>query len=164
MKKALVTTAAMLLAFGAGAAQAHDPAAMRADWLEERLELSEEQRAQVEAIYAEAQEQREALRDQAREQRKAAMEQRREMRKQSQAIGESTRERLAEVLTEEQSAQLADMRKRLDRRAIMRDGRRGMRGGPGMERSKGTLRRMLRSRQMHEQTKTEAPAAEDQGS
>ena len=164
MRKSLVTTTAMLLAFGAGAAQAHDPASMRADWLEERLELSEEQRARVDAIFAEAQEQREALRAQAREQRKAAMEQRREMRKQSQAIGESTRERLAEVLTEEQNARLADTRKRLERRAIMRDGRRGMRGGPGMERRKGMLRRMIRSRQMHEETKTEAPAAEDQGS
>ncbi len=164
MRKGLLTGTALLLAFGATAAQAHDPAAARAEWLGKKLELSEEQQAQVGAIYAEAQEQRDALREQAREMRKSAMEQRKSMREQSQAIGESTRERLAEVLTEEQTAQLAGMRKDLDRRAIMRRHQRGgMRGRGmgwrGMERRGERFRRMLRHRETKKQA--EAPALED---
>ena len=159
MRKGLVTGTALLLAFGATAAQAHDPASARAGWLGERLELTEEQQAQVETIYAEAQEQRQALRAQAREMRKSAVEQRKSLQEQSQAIGESTRERLAAVLTEEQNARLAEMRENLDRRAIMRRGNRGDMRGRGMERRREMVRRMLRHREMKNQAK--APASED---
>jgi len=159
MRKTFAVGAAALLAFGAAAAQAHDPASARAEWLGERLELTEEQQAQARAIYAEAQEQRAALRAQAREMRKAAREQRKSLRKQSQAIGEATREQLAEVLTEEQSAQLAEIRKDRDRRAIMRRGHRGEMRGRGMGWREQRLRRMHHHRGMRKQA--EAPASEE---
>ena len=152
MRKILTTGAALLLAFGATTVQAHDPAARRAAWLEERLELTEAQREEVSAIFGEAREQRAELRAQAREQRKAR-------REQSKAIGESTQERLAAVLTEEQSAELSEMREKMNRRAIMKHGKRGARRGPGMERRGDMARGMMRFRRSHEQT--EAPASQD---
>ena len=142
MKKLLATGVAVLLAAGATAVQAHDPAAQRAERLGKRLDLTEEQQAQVNAIYAEAREQRATLREQEREQRKAR-------REQSRAIGETTQERLSAVLTEEQNTRLAEMREnRKDRRAIMHRSKRRGHYQPGMERewSRERLRRMLRHR------------------
>ncbi|WP_446831711.1 hypothetical protein [Candidatus Foliamicus sp.] len=130
MRKGRIAGAALLLAFAAGAAQAHDPAAARAEWLGERLELSGEQQAQVDTILAESQAQREALRAQNREARDAMREQRKALREQSRELENSTRERLAGVLTEEQNARLDEMRKDMNQRAIMRrGGREGMRRG-----------------------------------
>lgn len=165
MRKFLTTSAAVLLALGATAAQAHDPAARRADRLGERLELSDGQKAQVHEIFAEAQEQREALREQAREERKAAIEQRRARWQQSRSINEATRERLSAVLTEEQNAQLSNMREGMKKRAIMRRGAerrgwsRGMDRGRGMERRRDMARRMMRNR--YEQEQSENPAADE---
>lgn len=165
MRKILTTSAAVFLALGAGATQAHDPAAQRTDWLGDRLELSDGQKAQVNEIFAEAQEQREALREQAREERKAAVEQRRARWQQIRSINESTRERLSAVLTEEQNAQLSDMRERTKERAIMRRGAqrrgwgRGMDRGRGMERRRDMARRMMRHR--YKQEKSENPAADE---
>ena len=153
----------MILALGATAAQAHDPAAQRTDWLGDRLELNDEQKAQVNKIFAEQQEQREALREQAREERKAAVEQRRARWQQIQSINESTSERLSAVLTEEQNAKLSDMREGMKKRAIMRRGAerrgwsRGMDRGRGMERRRDMARRMMRQR--HKQS--ENPAADE---
>ena len=163
MRKILTTSAAVLLAFGATAAQAHDPAEQRTRWLGERLELSDEQKAQVNEIFAEAQEQREALREQAREERKAAVEQRRARWEQARSLNESTQERLSAVLTEEQNAQFSDMREGMKERAIMRRGAhrrgwsRGMDRGRGMERRRDMARRMMRQR--HKQS--ENPAADE---
>ena len=157
MRKILTTSAAVLLAFGATAAQAHDPAAQRADWLGERLELTDEQKARVNAIFADSQEQREALREQAAEERKAAIEQRRARSQQIRALNESTQERLSAVLTEEQNAQLSDMREGMKKRAIMRRGAQGRGWGRGMERRRDTARRMMRQR--HKQS--ENPAADE---
>lgn len=165
MRKILTTSAAVLLAFGATAAQAHDPAAQRADWLGERLELTDEQKAQVNEIFTEAQAQREALREQAREERKAAVEQRRARWQQVKSLNESTQERLSGVLTEEQNAQLSDMREGMKKRAIMRRGAqgrgwsRGMDRGRGMERRRDMARRMMRQR--HKQQESENPAADE---
>ena len=159
MRKILTTSALVLLAFGATAAQAHDPAAQRAEWLGERLELSEEQQAEVNGIYAEAEEQRKALHEQAREQRKAALAQRRALREESRAISNATRERLGAVLTDEQQARLTEMRKRMDRRAIMRRGAQGRNWSRGMDRRREMARRMLQNRQKQEQAK--APAADE---
>lgn len=163
MRKILTTSAAVLLAFGATAAQAHDPAEQRTRWLGESLELSDEQKAQVNEIFAEAQEQREALREQAREERKAAVEQRRARWEQARSLNESTQERLSAVLTEEQNAQFSDMREGMKERAIMRRGAyrrgwsRGMDRGRGMERRRDMARRMMRQR--HKQS--ENPAADE---
>ena len=165
MRKIVTTSAAVLLVCGATAAQAHDPAAQRAKWLAERLELTEAQKAEVNVIYAEAQDQREALREQAKEQRKAAVEQRRALREQSRAINDATREQLSSVLTEEQNAQLSDMREGMKNRAIMRRGAqgrgwaRGMDRGRGMERRRDMARRMMRDRYKQEQS--ESPAADE---
>lgn len=165
MRKILTTSAAVFLALGASAAQAHDPAAQRTEWLGERLELNDEQKTQVNGIFAEAQDQREALREQAREERKAAVEQRRARWKQVRALNESTRERLSAVLTEEQNAQLSDMREGMKERATMRRGAqrrgwsRGMDRGRGMERRRDMARRMMRHR--YKQEKSENPAADE---
>lgn len=159
MRKILTTSAAVLLAFGATAAQAHDPAAQRTDWLGDRLELTDEQKARVNEIFAESQEQREALREQAREERKAAIEQRRARWKQVRSINESTRERLSAALTEEQNAQLSDMREGMKKRAIMRRGAQGRGWGRGMERRRDKARRMMRHRNKQEQS--ENPAADE---
>lgn len=165
MRKILTTSAAVLLALGATAAQAHDPAAPRADWLGEKLELNDEQKARVNEIFAEAQEQREALREQAREERKAAIEQRRARWQQAQSINDATRERLSAVLTEEQNAQLSEMREDMQKRAIMRRGAerrgwsRGMDRGRGMERRRDMARRMMHNR--YKQEKSENPAADE---
>ena len=165
MRKILTTSAAVFLALGATAAQAHDPAAQRADWLGEKLELNDEQKAQVNEIYAEAQEQREALREQAREERKAAIEKRRARWQQTQSINEATEERLSAVLTEEQNAKLSDMREGMKKRAIMRRGAerrgwsRGMDRGRGMDRRRDMARRMMRNRYKQEQS--ENPAADE---
>ena len=164
MRKILTTSAALFLALGAGAAQAHDPAAQRTERLGERLELNDAQKAQVNEIFAEAQEQREALREQAREERKAAIEQRRARRQEVRSLNEATRERLSAVLTEEQNAQLSDMREGMTERAIMRRDAerrgwgRGMDRGRGMERRRDMVRRMMRKRYKQEQS--ENPAAE----
>ena len=157
MRTILTTSAAVLLAFGATAAQAHDPAEQRTRWLGERLELTDEQKAQVNEIFAEAREQREALREQAREERKAAVEQRRARWQQIRSINESSRERMSAVLTEEQNAQLSDMREGMRERAIMRRGAQGRGWGRGMERKRGMARRMMR--QHHKQS--ENPAADE---
>ena len=161
MRKILTTSAALFLALGAGAAQAHDPAAQRTERLGERLELNDAQKAQVNEIFAEAQEQREALREQAREERKAAIEQRRARRQEVRSLNEATRERLSAVLTEEQNAQLSDMREGMTERAIMRRDaqRRGMDRGRGMERRRDMVRRMMRKRYKQEQS--ENPAADE---
>ena len=162
MRKILTTSAAVLLAFGATAAQAHDPAEQRTDWLNERLELTEEQKAEVQAIFAESQDQRKALKEQAKEARKAAVEQRRAMREQTNAINKATQERLSSVLTEEQNAQLSEMREGMKKRAVMRRGmdRRGsMDRQHGSDRRREMFLRMQRQRQMHEEA--QAPAAEE---
>ena len=159
MRKILTTSAALLLAFGATAAQAHDPAAQRTERLGEMLELTEEQKAQVNEIFAEAQEQREALREQSREERKAAVEQRRARWQEIKSINESTRERLSAVLTDEQNAQLSDRRDGMRKRAIMRRGAQGRSFGRGMERRGDMGRRMMRQR--HKQEQSEDPAAEE---
>jgi len=75
--------------------------------LAERLELSDEQRGQVEVLFAEMRERREALR-------------------------EEQRERLDEMLTEEQRAQLDEMRA-----SGRGHGRRGRRGPPSDEGAEG---------------------------
>lgn len=165
MRKILTTSAAVFLALGATAAQAHDPAAQRADRLGERLELSDDQKAQVTEIFADAQDQREALSEQAREERKAAVKQRRARWQQIKALNESTQERLSAVLTEEQNAQLSDMREGMKKRAIMRRGAerrgwsRGMDRGRGMDRRRDMARRMMRNRYKQEQS--ENPAADE---
>ena len=159
MRKILTTSAAVLLALGATAAQAHDPAAQRADRLGERLELSDGQKAQVHEIFAEAQEQRGALRKQAREERKAAIEQRRARWQQVRALNESTRERLSAVLTDEQNAQLSDMREGMKERAIMRRGAQRRGWSRGMDRRRDMARRMMRNR--HRQEQAENPAADE---
>ena len=168
MKKAFTTAATLLLAFGVSTAQAHDVAEQRTNWLTERLDLTEEQQAQVNAIYAEAQEQREALGAQAMEERKAAVERRKALRQQSNAIGKATRERLGTVLTEEQQSELTEMRAGMKKRAIMRRGmhgsnmQRGMSGkdsGRGMRNRAEAARRITRARTQQEQA--EAPSAEE---
>ena len=188
MKKGLITGAAVLLALGATAAQAHDPVEQRVGWLEKRLELTEEQRAQVQDIYTQAQEQREALREQQKEQsealreqqkelRKAMAEQRQALREQSSAIDEATREQLAGVLTEDQNSKLSEMREGMNRRAIMRSGMQGRNRGRGMDRQRGMegrnrgrgmnrqrVERQLEAvrRMLHQRQKeSEAPAAEE---
>ena len=127
MKKLLTATAGLLLVLGAAGAQAQaqDPAVDRADWMIERLQFNEEQQAEVSAILAEAREQREALMAESKEERKALQEQ-------LNAIRKTTQERIAGVLTEEQSAQLTQMRERMQKRAVTRM-RPGMRG-PEMQR------------------------------
>ncbi len=169
MKKAFTTAATLLLAFGVSTAQAHDVAAQRSNWLTERLDLSEEQQAQVDAIFTEAQEQREALRAQAKEERKAAVERRKALRQQSNVIGNATRERLGAVLTEEQQSELTAMREGMNKRAIMQRGMRGksmQRGQRGMDSRRGmrkraeSARRMMRSRHK-QQEQAEAPSAEE---
>lgn len=165
MRKIVVTVAASLLAIVAGGAQAHDAAAQRTDWLGERLELSDEQKAQVNEIFSGAQEQRKALREQAKAERKAAIEQRRARSRQIKSINEQAQEQLAAVLTEEQSARLSDMREGMRERAIMRRGdrgrdfRRGMDRGRGMRHGRDMPRRMMRYRDRNEQT--ENPAADE---
>ena len=172
MKKAFTTAATLLLAFGVSTAQAHDVAAQRTDWFTERLDLTEEQQAQVNAIYAEAQEQREALRAQAEEERKAAVERRKALREQSNAIGKATRERLGAVLTEEQQSQLTEMREGMKKRAIMRRGMQGRNWGRmnrqhgmnprgGMRERVDRARRMMERARKHKQEQAEAPAAEE---
>ena len=163
MRKILTTSAALLLAFGATAAQAHDPAAQRTDRLGEMLELTDEQKAQVNEIFAEAQEQREALREQSREERKAALEQRRARWQEIKSINESTRERLSAVLTDEQNAQLSEKREGMRKRAIMRRGAQGRSFGRGMNRGRGMDRGRQMSRRLHRQEKEQAedPAAEE---
>ncbi len=162
MRKILTTSAAVLLAFGATTAQAHDPAEQRTDWLNERLELTEEQKAEVQAIFAESQDQRKALKEQAKKARKAAVEQRRAMHEQTNAINKATQERLSSVLTEEQNAQLSEMREGMKKRAIMprgMDRRRSMDRQGGSDRRREIFRRMQRQRQMHEESP--APAADE---
>lgn len=165
MRKIFTMVAAGFLAIGAGGAQAHDVAAQQADWLGERLELSDEQKAQVSEIFSGAQEQRQALREQAKEERKAAIEQRRARWQQVRSIDEATQEQLAAVLTEEQSARLSDMREGMRERAIMRRGdrgrdlRRGMDRRRGMRQGRDMARRMMRYRNRNEQT--ENPAADE---
>ena len=172
MKKMFTTAAAALLVFGVSTAQAHDAAAERTNWLTERLELTEEQQAQVTTIFAEAQEQREALRAQAKEERKAAVERRKALREQSNAIGKTTRERLSGVLTEEQQSQLTEMREGMRKRAIMRGGmqgrnrgrmnrQRGMNSHGGMRPRAEMGRRMMERTRKHEQEQAEGPAAEE---
>ena len=156
MRKILTASAAVLLAFGATAAQAHDPVAQRVNWLSERLELTEEQLAEVQGIYAEEQEQRKALMAEQNELRKAMVEQRKAMREKSKAIREASREQLSGVLTEEQSARLAEMRERIQKRAIMR---RGMDRNRGWDRRREAVERMFRQRRIRE--KAEAPSAEE---
>lgn len=159
MRKILVVAATFALAIGAGAAQAHDAATQRADWLGERLELSDEQKAQVSEIFSGAQEQRQPLREQAREERKAAIEQRQARWRQIRSINEETQEQLAAVLTEEQSARLSDMREGMRERAIMRRGDRGRDFRRGMRHGRDLPRRMMRYRDRNEQT--ESPAADE---
>ena len=162
MNRGLITVAAVLLTFGATAAQAHDPVAQRVDWLSERLELTEEQQAEVQGIYAEEQEQRKALMAEQKEMRKAMVEQRKAMREKSKSIREASREQLSGVLTEEQSARLAEMREGMQKRAIMRrgmDGRRGMDRNRGWDRRREAVERMFRQRQMKKSA--EAPSAEE---
>lgn len=159
MRKILVVAGTFALAIGAGALQAHDAATQRADWLGERLELSDEQKAQVSEIFSGAQEQRQPLREQAREERKAAIEQRRARWRQIRSINEETREQLAAVLTEEQSAQLSDMREDMSKRAIMRRGDRGRDFRRGMRHGRDLPLRMMRYRDRNEQT--ESPAADE---
>ena len=168
MKKAFTTAATLLLAFGVSTAQAHDVAEQRTNWLTERLDLSEEQQAQVNAIYAEAQEQREALKAQAKEERKAAVERRKALRQQSNAIGKATRERLGAVLTEEQQSELTEMREGMNKRAIMRRGMHGknmQRGMSGMDSRRGMRKRVESGRRMtrvrKQQEQAEAPSAEE---
>ncbi len=172
MKKAFTTAATLLLAFGVSTAQAHGVAEQRTNWLTERLDLTEEQQAQVNAIFAEAQEQREQLKAQAQEERKAAVERRKALRQQSNAIGEATRERLGAVLTEEQQSELTEMREGMKKRAILRRGMQGRKGGRmnrqhgmnshgGMRGRAEMGRRMIQRARKHEQEQAEAPAAEE---
>ena len=172
MKKVLTAAAAVLLMFGVSTAQAHDVAAERTNWLTEKLDLTEEQQAQVNAIYAEAQEQREQLRAQAKEERKAAVERRKTLRRQSNAIGKATRERLDAVLTEEQQSQFTEMRESMEKRAIMRRGmqgrnwgrmnrQRGMNSRGGMRGRAEMGRRMMERARKQEQEQAEGPAAEE---
>ena len=172
MKKAFTTAATLLLVFGVSTAQAHDVAEQRSNWLTERLDLSEEQQAQVDAIFAEAQEQREQLKAQAQEERKAAVERRKVLRQQSNAIGEATRERLGAVLTEEQQSQLTEMRESMKKRAIMRRGKHtrnwgrmnrqhGMNSRGGMRGRAEMARRMMERVRKHKQEQEEAPSAEE---
>ncbi len=156
MKRGLITGAAVLLTFGATAAQAHDPVAQRVNWLSERLELTEEQQAEVQGIYAEEQEQRKALMAEQKEMRKAMVEQRKAMRDKSKAIREASREQLSGVLTEEQGARLAEMREGMQKRAIMR---RGMDRSRGWDGRREAAKRMFRQRQMKKNA--EAPSAEE---
>ena len=162
MKKGLITGTALLLALGATAAQAHDPVAQRVERLTGMLELTEEQQAEVRSIYAEAQEQNKALRAEQKEMRKQAIEQRKAMRERSSEIRQTTSDRIAGVLTQEQNAELAEMRDEIQKRAVMRRGmdrRRGMDQRRGWQGKREMLRRMYRQRQSHEEAA--APEAEE---
>lgn len=165
MRKGLFAGAALLLAFGAGAAQAHDTASQRTDWLGERLELTDEQKVKVSEIFTEAQDQREVLREQARQERKAAIEKLRARWRQMKSINGSIQERLSAVLTEEQNAQLAGLREGMRKRAIMRrgaqarGGSRGMDRGRSMERKRDMARRMMHNR--YKEERSENPAADE---
>ena len=90
-RKRLIAGAAVLLTFGATAAQTIDPVAQRVNWLSERLELTEEQQEQVQAIYAQEQEQTQGIDGGARGKC---------------AIRKASHEKLSGVLTEDQNAKL----------------------------------------------------------
>ena len=132
MNKLLTAAAGLLLVFCASGAQADEHTGDRANWMIERLQFSDEQQAEVDAILAETRERREAFMAETAEERKALAERRKALMEQLTAIGKTEQERIAGVLTGEQQALLEQMRERSQGRAAMRM-RPGMRG-PEMQR------------------------------